>query len=270
MPLDQDPSGPHSGKASQPPASHATLPNPTDAYGTTVTLPTGNTLGSPFYYYSGQLSTSTDENGNSGYAHFDSFGRPSSSYGPSLPIAGSPSPGNANPWTLIQYTSSTQVDTFTDINDTSPTPLTSCPSSNSCRQSEAKVDGLGRAIHSYLISDPEGQTEVDTVYDALGRVLSGSHPYRSTSDGTYRVETPSYDALGRTLKVTHPNNTYSQTSYGAAISGTGVNTAQLCSSSTYGLGFPVLAIDEAGKKREVWTDALTRPIQAPEPHTPVP
>src|SRR5207249_4791105 len=59
--------------------------------------------------------------------------------------------------------------------------------------------------------------------------------------------------------------TYSQTFFGAAVSGTGVNSTQLCSPSTYGLGFPVLAIDEAGKKREFWTDGLGRTIEADEP-----
>jgi hypothetical protein len=238
---------------SNPPAAHAALSNPTDAFVTTVTLPTTKTLKYGYYFYSGQLAAATDQNGidtdhpaNTSYSHFDSFGRLSSTYGPTLPIAGSPSPGNANPWTLINYTSLTQADTYTDINDTSTTATSSC---TVCRHDQVALDGLGRSIHGYLVSDPEGQTKVDAVYDALGRTQSSSHAYRSTSDGTYGIETPAYDALGRTTKVTHPDATYSQTLYGAAVSGTGVNTTQLCSSSTYGLGFPVLAIDEAGKKR---------------------
>src|SRR5262249_50236954 len=37
-----------------------------------------------------------------------------------------------------------------------------------------------------------------------------------------------------------------------------------CSSSTYGLGYPVLSKDEAGKKRQTWTDALGRIIETDE------
>ena len=44
-------------------------------------------------------------------------------------------------------------------------------------------------------------------------------------------------------------------------------TAQLCSSSTYGLGYPVLNVDEAGKKSQTWTDGFGRTIEADEPDT---
>ena len=246
---------------SNPPQAYAPA-NPTDAFPKTVTPPLNGAITFGYYFYSGQMASSKDQNLNSGYTHFDSIGRLSSTYGPSLPIAGSPSPGNANPWTLINYTSSTQVEAYSDINDTSGTATSSC---TVCRRDQVVLDGLGRSIHGYLVSDPEGQTQVDAVFDALGRVQSSSHPYRSTSDGTYGIETPAYDALGRTIKLTHQDNTFSQALYGAAVSGTGVNTSQLCSSSTYGLGFPVVAIDEAGKKREFWTDGLGRTIEADEP-----
>jgi len=67
--------------------------------------------------------------------------------------------------------------------------------------------------------------------------------------------------------MTHQDGTYSQTFYGAAVAGTGLGgvTAQLCSSSTYGLGYPLLVIDEAGKKRETWTDGFGNVIEVDEP-----
>src|SRR5579859_902329 len=251
--LDDDGSNP-------PSTAHAALGYPTDAYVTSITPPLNGAITSKYYYYNGAAAVTTDQNQNKSWNHFDSFGRPSSAYGPTLPIAGTQN--TANPWTLINYTSPTQVDTYTDINDTSATAVSTC---SVCRHDQAAVDGLGRTLHGYLVSDPEGQTQVDTVYDALGRLQSASHPHRTASSTTDGIETPTYDALRRTTKVTHPDNTYSQTLIGAAVSVSGVQTAQLCSSSTYGLGFPVVAIDEAGKMREFWTDALGRTIEADEP-----
>jgi RHS repeat-associated protein len=237
---------------SNPPQPYSPA-HPTDAFPKAVTPPMIGATTFGYYIYSGQGALSTDQNGNNSYTHFDSFGRPSTVQGPGQ--------GTTLPWVLTTYaTSGLQADTYLGITDT--TPSASC---SSCRHDQVALDGLGRSIHSYLVSDPEGQTAVDTAYDALGRVLSGSHPHRSSASGTDGTETPTYDALGHTIKITHQDGTYSQTFFGAAVGGSGVNTAQLCSSSTYGLGLPVLAIDEAGKKREVWTDGLGRTIEADEP-----
>jgi RHS repeat-associated protein len=245
---------------SNPPSHTHTTSTPTDAFVTTVTPPLNGAITSKYYYYNGATAVATDQNGNSSWSHFDSIGRPSSAYGPTLPIAGTQN--TANPWTLINYTSTTQVHTYMDINDSSTTATSSC---SVCRHDEAVVDGLGRAINAYLKSDPEGQTEVDTAFDALGRPKSRSHPYRSTNDTTYGIETPTYDALGRPTKFTHPDTTYSLAAFGANVTGSNVNTAQLCPSSTYGLGYPSLFTDESGRQREIWTDALGRTIEADEP-----
>jgi RHS repeat-associated protein len=240
---------------SNPPSHTHTSSAPTDAFATTITPPLNGAMTSKYYYYSGQLALSTDQNNNTSYSHFqDLFARKTSAYGPV-------SPNGNRPWTLNVFAAShTQADNYLGITDT-----TASASCTYCRHDEVALDGLGRAIHVYLVNDPEGQTTVDTAYDSLGRVLSGSHPHRSSASNTDGTETPTYDALGRTTKVTHQDATHSQKLYGAAVSGTGVNPTQLCSSSTYGLGFPVLAIDEAGKRREFWTDGLGRTIEADEP-----
>ncbi len=239
-----------------PPAPYSSSV-PTDAFVTTVTLPASGTLKYGYYYYSGQAAVSTDQNGNKSYSHFyDSLSRLTSTFGPTVSYPG----GSGMPWALNVYASSdTQVDSYTGIADTSYSA--SC---SNCRHDQVLLDGLGRNIHGYLKSDPEGQTEVDTAYDSDGRVRSTSHPYRSTSDGTYGLETPTYDALGRTTKLTHPDGTYSQTLYGAAIGSSGLAT-QACSAATYGVGYPVLSIDESGRKRQVWNDALGRTIEGDEP-----
>lgn len=241
---------------SNPPATYSSSV-PTDAFVTTVTLPASGSLNYGYYYYSGQLAVSTDRNSNSGYNHFqDSLLRLTSAIAPSVPLPGG---GSAAPWVLNTYTSETQADAYTGILDNSPS--SSC---SVCRHDQALLDGLGRGLHSYLKSDPEGQTEVDIAYDTDGRVQTVSHPYRGTNDSTYGLETPAYDALGRTTKLTHPDGTYTQTLYGSAIGSNGLAT-QGCSTSTYGIGYPVLFIDESGRKRQTWTDALGRTIEGDEP-----
>ena len=243
---------------STPPGSHSALGYPTDAFVTSVTLPVSGNLSYGYYFYTGQLAASADRNGNitggvASYNHFqDSLWRLTSAVGPSA--------GSGRPWILNVYASSeTQVDSYTGITDTSVSSTCS-----SCRHDETLLDSLGRNIHGYLVSDPEGQTKVDTVYDNDGRVQTMSHPYRNVSDSTYGLETPTYDALGRTTKVTHPDGTYSQTLYGPAIGSSGL-ASQNCSSSTYGLGYPVLSIDESGRKRQTWADALGKTIEGDEP-----
>ena len=237
---------------SNPPATYSSSV-PTDAYVTSFSLPVGGSLSYGYYYYSGQLAVSSDPNGNSGYNHFqDSLSRLTSTFGPLI--------GGNRPWALNVYASSDkQVDSYTGITDTAPS--VSC---SSCRHDQTVLDGLGRNIHSYLVSDPEGETIVDTAYDADSRVQTVSHPFRSTSDATYGLETPTYDALGRVIKLTHPDGTYVQTFYGSAIGTSGLTT-QSCSTSTYGVGYPVLVIDESGRKRQTWADALGRTIEGDEP-----
>ena len=229
----------------------------TDAFVTQVALPASGSVSLGYYYYSGQLAKSVDPNGNASYNHYqDPLSRLTSSFGPAVPL---PTGGNATPWVLNTYTSELRVDRYTGILDTSAS--SSC---TSCRHDQALSDVLGRPIHNYLVNDPDGQTTVDAVYDQDGRVKTVSHPYRSTNDTTYGLETPSYDALGRTIKVTHPDNTYSQSLYGSAIGASG-NATQGCSTSTYGIGYPVLVIDESGRKRQVWIDALGNTIEGDEP-----
>jgi len=245
---------------SNPPATYQSSA-PTDAFPTMVTLPITGAMNYGYYIYSGQLAVATDQNGNSSYSHFqDLLSRPTSSFGPPVPVPNSQT--MYRPWTLAVYASTdTQADSYLGIGDT--TASTSC---SSCRHDQMLLDGLGRSTTQDLVSDPEGATTATTSYDPVGRVKNVSHPYRSTSDSTYGFETPTYDALGRTIKVTHQDSTYSQTFFGAAVSGSGVNTTQLCTpTTTYGLGYPTLFLDEAGKKREIWTDGLGRTIEADEP-----
>jgi RHS repeat-associated protein len=225
-------------------------PAPTNAYVTRVAPPLipASTFG--YYYHTGQHASSTDANGNTSYSHFfdSNFSRPTSTV---LPDGG---------WSYSSYASSeTQADVYKGI-----TAAFSTSAGTGIRQDEAVLDNLGRLVTQKLMSDPEGTSIVTTNYDTAGRGQSTSHPYRGTGDSTYGFETSTYDGLNRTIKTTHQDGTYSQTFFGAAVSGSGVNLTQLCP-GTYGLGYPVLLIDEAGKKREIWTDGFGRTIEGDEP-----
>jgi RHS repeat-associated protein len=162
-------------------------------------------------------------------------------------------------WKLINYTSATQHDAYSGI--TSSTPSTGC---TSCRHDQLNFDGLGRQASKILVSDPEGQTTVATVYDSVGRVQKTSNPYRSTSDPTYGFDTNAYDALNRVTSITHQDGNALRPYYGSDVGTHGGASSQICSTSTYGLGYPRLTVDEAGIKHQTWADALGRTIEADE------
>ena len=238
---------------SNPPSGHS-LSFSTNAFPTTITpaLSAVGTTTSKYYWGSGQVASVTDGNGNTAYSHYaDLFNRPTAT---ALPNSG---------WSLATYSSTdTEGDVYTGITNSSPT--TSCSgSSGGCRRDKSSLDNMGRVTSQYLVSDPDGQTEADTQYDSDGRVLKASNPYRSTSDSTYGFETPTYDGLNRVTKITHQDGNYATTSYGAAV-GSGVT--QGCSASTYGYGYPTLVVDEAGNKRQTWTDGFGRLIETDEPN----
>jgi RHS repeat-associated protein len=248
---------------SNPPATHSGSPA-TNAYVTTITPPAGSSLATTLGYYfgTGQLAKATDPNGNTSYSHFyDLMNWPTGTA-----VLDSSSVTRA--WTLAQYDLSTATpplntgtESFIGIGGTSS------PSCTQCRHDQLVFDtlGLGRFAKSYLVNDPDGETEVDTQYDINGRVKTVSNPYRSLSDPTYGLETPTYDGLDRASNVTHADSNVAYSYYGAAITSTLGQTAQQCSSSTYGTGYPALLIDEVGNKRETWTNGFGRLIEADEP-----
>ncbi len=136
-------------------------------------------------------------------------------------------------------------------------------STSASREDTAYLDGLGRVTETELNSDPAGTDLTTTSYDDLGRVSNVSNPYRSgSSTGS---DTYGYDALSRVTGVTHADSNASHTYYGSNVTSEGGLGSQLCSSSTYGLGYPSLYADEKGKLRETWTDALGRVIEVDEP-----
>ncbi len=148
----------------------------------------------------------------------------------------------------------------------SPSPSTTSTLTNSnglTTEIDTYMDGLGRATQNRQANTSPSATKVDTTYDSLGRVVSVSNPYQSTGDSTYGLDTLAYDALGRTKSVTHSGDgNAAHTYYGGDVDDNGGRASQIC---TNGVGLPSLSIDEAGKKRQFWTDALGRLIEVDEP-----
>ncbi len=101
-------------------------------------------------------------------------------------------------------------------------------------QTTAYFDGLGRTTRT---SQSEGGTliEVETKYDALGRISQVSNPYRA-GDTVYWTTTQ-YDTLGRILTVTKPGGAQTTSAYS---------------------GNSVTITDPAGKLRQAISDALGR------------
>jgi RHS repeat-associated protein len=206
-----------------------------------------------YYWGTGQKALSTDPNTQTTYLHFyDSLNRPTST---KFPDGG---------WNYSVYTGQNQVDVGTAV--TSSALSISCnPTGGDCRHDQTLLDGLGRVSSKILVSDPDGQTTANTIYDSNGRLLKVSNPYHSTSDPTYGLEINAYDGLDRLIQTTHADGHISDVYYGVAVGSVGGATSQLCSTSSYGIGYPVLKIDEAGNKLQSWTDGFGRLIEADEP-----
>jgi YD repeat-containing protein len=113
------------------------------------------------------------------------------------------------------------------------------------KQATNTFDGLGRVTRKQT-ADPQGAVNVDTTYDAHGRVHTISNPFRTTSDPTYGLTTYSYDALGRTVGVADPDGSTVTTAY--------------CGSTT-------LVTDEAMHFRRSTLDGLGRLAEVDEPNS---
>jgi RHS repeat-associated protein len=241
----------YSDNGSDPPSTF-TPTKLTNAYVTKVTDAIGTTSAG-YYYGSGQLALATDYDAQKTYSHYvDPFDRPTETV---YPIG----------WSLNTYTSPTQADSYSAVGDTAPS--ISCAS---CTHTQALSDSLGRVSTQYLVNNPAGKVQVTSTYDGLNRVSTASHPNFGSTDPNDVVETSYYDGLSRPLKVAHPDGEYAQTFYGALVNAPGGPSglgSQQGSTATYGYGYPVLNVDEAGKQRQEWIDGFGKVIEVDEPVT---
>src|SRR6266568_1364805 len=231
-----------------PPAAF-TPSAPTNAYLTQTTLPLSGSMNYCYYFNTGKPASSQDQNAATIYWHYlDPWDRPSHMY---FPDGG---------WSLTQYTSATQLDSYSALTDT--TPSTSC---TGCRHDRIILDSLGRTAQTVLVSDPEGADFTDTAYDSKGRIYSVSNPHRSVSLSTDGSEISTYDGLDRLIQITRPDGSLTHTYFGSQVGTNGGASSQLCAIGTYGLGYPILFVDEAGKKRQAWTNGFGKLIEVDEP-----
>jgi RHS repeat-associated protein len=225
------------------PSAYGTI-TPTNAYVKTITLPIIGAETFGYYYGDGKEALYTDQNNDTTIFHFyDPDDRPTATVYPSG-------------WNLTNYTSSTQVDYYDDVAD-STLPSSGC---TYCRHFEDTSDSWGRGTAVKVLNSPVCTTiEVDKSYDSWERLYQESHPY--CSGPVY--ETYSYvgnDPFNRLYLRTHPDGSSFESLYG-----NGLTATQYCSSSTYGLGYPAKSLDENGKARITWQDGLGRTIETDEP-----
>lgn len=119
-------------------------------------------------------------------------------------------------------------------------------------------DGLGRAYKAEEINST-GNIYVSKEFDADGRVLRVSNPYRLTNDPCYQNNqivcwtTNVYDESSRVKEIILPDGAKVKTDYGVSVSGT--------------IGITKQITDQAGKKRKGITDALGRMVRVIEDPT---
>lgn len=224
----------------------------TNAYLTQVTDAIGSTAAG-YYFGSGKLALTTDYNSVTTYSHYvDVLDRPTENH-----YAIPPGSSNYTSWDIATYSSPTQTDLYSAVGDTSAS--VNCVS---CTHTQALSDSSGRVVTENLVNNPAGIATINTSYDGLNRIRTSSHPYMGASDPNNVNETASYDGLGRLVRITHPDGQTTITPNGAAVQGAGGLTSQ--QSSAYGVGFPTLSIDEAGKMHQVWVDGFGHVIEADE------
>ncbi len=235
-----------------PPATHAGAPK-TNAYATSVTDAIG-TSSMGYYYATGQPALATDYDAVTTYSHYaDLFNRPTEI---DYPIG----------WVLNQYhipvQGQTQIDSYLAVSDTKASA--SCVS---CAHTQVVQDSLGRITTQSLLNNPAGPVHIYTTYDKLDRPGTISHLNFGSSDPNNVLESSRYDGLGRSLGVVHPDGQSVRVAYGASVQSAGGLGTQQGSSSTYGVGFPIVTTDEGGKQKQEWVDGFGRVIEVDEPGT---
>lgn len=187
----------------------------TNIYLTSVTNALSQTRTFTYNYTTGYLTSATDENGHlTQFAYNDPLDR--------LTETDLPDGGKA---TISYNDPGNSVTTYKLISGT----LSGSSCSGTCESTESVRDGMFHTVHSYVLSDPDGQDEVDTTYDGEGRVLTVTNPFRGSSSG---ITTNSYDALGRKIQVQEQDGSVQQWCYdGVSSTLPGGSAVSYCSSA---------------------------------------
>jgi RHS repeat-associated protein len=216
----------------------------TNAYPTAITFPTG-TITQGYYFGSGKLAYNIDQNNQQTTQHYTE------------PLDRVTQIVRPKGWQAFSYTSLFSYDAFTGLTDTQPS--TSCAG---CIHIKNTLDQQGDIVGAVLQSDPDGPVTSTVSYDPMRNVLTASNPTRT---GTGAAGTNSYDVIYRLTNSQNPDGSIAQVFYDASVPAAGGASAQLCPSATYGLGAPVLGVNELGQKHQIWHNAFGQLIEADEP-----
>jgi len=214
-----------------------------DAYPTTISKPAALSTTIAYDLNTGLVASVTDANNRTTSFTYDNMFRP----------------------LIRSYPNGGQDSfTYTDVNPFNVQSTTKITSSLNA-VGTTTLDSSGRQSTGTLNSDPDGATSINTTYDSNGRIYTVSNPHRSASSPTDGLETFGYDGLDRQLTGTHADNAVAKTYYGPNVTSAGGVASQQGSPTTYGYGYPVLSVDEAGNQKQVWIDGFGRTIETDEP-----
>jgi RHS repeat-associated protein len=144
----------------------------------------------------------------------------------------SPADANGNhPQSTFSYPNPTTIQRLASITPTMNDSVT------------MNVDGFGHTISSQHAMPSGSPATVTTTYDGLGRAVSVTNPYFSTTDPTYGLTQTAYDAAGRPTTITRQDGSIATVSY-----------PDNCT----------IATDEAGKQRKSCTDGMGRLVEVDE------
>ena len=217
--------------------SSGTPPGETNAYLTRITDALGHPTSYAYGYSDGQLTSSTDQNGQiTGYKY-------------NTPPSGCSFPDDLDRLSEIDYPDLGK--TTYCYNDAAYNPSASSPSvtttialtSVTNKVSTVAFDGMRHTVQTILSSDPQGSTQTASTYDGLGRAYQTWNPTRCSpaktncGENTWGITAYAYDAINRITSSTEPDNSQVLSTYSGN-----------CTTVT----------DEAGKVRKSCVDGLGR------------
>jgi RHS repeat-associated protein len=236
---------------------NGSAPGNTNAYVTKIILPsTGRTHTTTYQYgfEDGRLRNATDvENQTTTLYCYWTGGCSGSNFDPFFRLTGIKHPDGG-----------LETVTYSDSGENPSVTVSTLIHSGTNMTNQTVYDGYAHPIHTYL-SDPYGTDTVDITYDGLGRVMTKSNPYRSTSDPTYGISTYYYDALGRQVEEVEQDGSILQTCYNGTPS---IPAVANCSSQLESVktGSWVDSTDEAGNHWQRSSNVLGQLIYVFEPN----
>ncbi len=235
-----------------------------DTYLNKIQYADSSTVSFGYNFATGQLTSSTDQNGQSTQYDYEPA--------PSLDRLKSVSYPDGGSTTYTYGNACTQ-----------PTNIAIAPGYSET----LTVDGMCH-VTVRSVGDPQGPDLTKTTYDGLGRVWKVSNPYHTTGDTSYGLTTNSYDALGRIYSVVYPDGSATTTSYSGntttitdpapssrTLTYDGLEQLQQVtesglSATTYyshdALG-DLVAVNQSGQARSFVYDSLQRLVRATNPES---